>query len=145
MAVRKTRIAYPFPKAGHSQRCFATLMAFFTLLPHCLYSALLPYFLTTSLSGSIKEPSIQTPQDGFLEVLVCHLLRQPAFQIKSYCLLQHLISQLTGMLYGDQSELVLGNKSTCSKLAPLEATGDTDEGRDDLDMVSALQALLTRC
>ena len=31
-------------------------------------------------------------EDGFLETLVCHLLVLPAFGIKSYSLLQHLVS-----------------------------------------------------
>ena len=55
---------------------------------------ILPFDFSSSLllSGSIKEPEDQTPTRQLFWDAVCHLLCQPAFQIKLYSLSQHLIS-----------------------------------------------------
>ena len=55
---------------------------FTSSLPLPLY--ILPFDFSSSLplSGSIKEPAIQTPTRQLFWDIVCHLLCQPAFQIK---------------------------------------------------------------
>ena len=63
MVARNKKLTHPSLKAGHSRRCFARLIALFTLLHHHLSLSILPFllnFLIISLSGSIKEPGIQT-------------------------------------------------------------------------------------
>ena len=63
MMARKKKLTHLSLEGGHSRRCFARLIALFTLLHHCLSLSTLPFllnFLIISLSGSIKEPGIQT-------------------------------------------------------------------------------------
>ena len=81
-----TELNTSFPEAD-SWRCFARLKTLFTLLLtaspslFCLLT-LVPHCFSLSLSDSINEPCIQT-LTRCLETLVCHLLGQLAFQIKS--------------------------------------------------------------
>ena len=68
---------------------FARLMALLLYFPTTSPSLFCPlcsvfslYFLTPSLSGSTKEPGVQTPEkDGYFETLICHLFSLLAFHI----------------------------------------------------------------
>ena len=60
-------------------------------LPLPLYSAFLLYFLTSLHFCSIKNLASRT-QEGYFEILVCHLLSQPAYRIVTHSFPQHLIS-----------------------------------------------------
>ena len=93
---KKEEINTPLPKAGPSWRCFARLKTLFTLLPHCLFLSTLPFDFSSLLffSHSMKEPGIQIPARWLLWDTGLPSFGQPALQIKSYSLTQHLISQI---------------------------------------------------
>ena len=85
---------------------------FTSSLPLPLY--ILPFDFSSSLplSGSIKEPAIQTPTRQLFWDIVRHLLCQPAFQIKLYSLSQHLSSQDSLVCCSVSRVLGLSNKIT---------------------------------
>lgn len=85
-------LSLPFPWVLHCFSLFIHLsFAFSSSLP---------------LSGSIKN-LVSRPQQGVYSEtpLLCYLLSQLTFQIKSYSLPQCLSSWLIGLLYGDRGEL----------------------------------------
>ena len=49
-------------------------------------------------------------EDSYFQALICHLFRQPAFQIKPYSLSQHLVSQSVGLSCDKQTKSEPGNK-----------------------------------
>ena len=92
MAAKKKRLTHSLPEVGHSRRDLQdnglfTLLSQLFLLPA---DPLQDGYFEKNLAS--RPPS---QQDGCFETLVCHLLGHPAFQIKSYSLLQHLVSLLT--------------------------------------------------
>ena len=79
MAAKKKKLTHPLPEAGHSRGHLQILWPF--------------YFTSSSppLLYSIKETGIQTPIRWFIrDTRLPSCL--PAFRIKSYFLLQHLVS-----------------------------------------------------
>ena len=92
---RREEINTFLSEVGSSWSCFASLIApfhFASSLPIPLHSAFLLYFLTSPHFCSIKNLASRTQEDGYFEMLVCHLLGQPAYWIKSHSFPQHLIS-----------------------------------------------------
>ena len=98
MAAEKKKLTHPLPEAGHSRRCFARLMALFTLLPHRL-----------SLSDSVKETGIQTPIRWFFRDTSLPSSRSAGFPNKVVFLASAPRLRFIGLLYGEQSELGLSN------------------------------------
>ena len=64
-------------------------------------------YLTSPISDPQKNLVSRPQQDSLFETLVCHLLSHLAFKIKSYFLLQHLVSQIYWPAYGAVSRVKL--------------------------------------
>ena len=80
----RMKLTYPLPEFWHSRRYLQDYC------PFCFVSS--PPLSPRNLC-SIKEPGVQTLRRWFFcETSVFHLLSQLAFQIKSYFLPQHLVS-----------------------------------------------------
>ena len=103
------KINYPFQRLSLPGDVFQDWRPF--LLTHCLSLSILPFDFSSSLplplSLWLYKITWHPVSNKMVisETLVCHLLGQPAFQIKSYSLPQHLISQIHYLVV-QQAELV---------------------------------------
>ena len=115
---KKEEINTSQPETGHSRRCFARLVALFTLLPPCLSLSILPFLLYFLLWFYKRNWHPDPYKMVFWGTLVRHLLGLLAFRIKSYSSPQHLVSRFIGLSCGRQSELGLSNTTLIKLLRP---------------------------